>query len=96
MIQIKKKANKLQLKYIEWESQYEILIGTNVREIISDTMSHIGWTEDDDIDLSHLMNLLNDCCNEIFAILISRFGRFQSTKQYTQLPLTKTGYHSFN
>ena len=93
---IKKKANKICLKYIEWHSQYEILISKNVREAILDTMSHLDWIEDDDITLNDVMELFNDCCKEILRILLSRFGRFQATTYYETLNLTKTvqNYHS--
>eukprot|EP01084_Bolivina_argentea_P126892 224548_1 len=82
LTQIKKKANKLFNKYIEYGSVYEIFITENTRGNMSEVMSHLDWIEDDDINVNHVMKLFDDCGQEIYFILLSQFGRFQATNQY--------------
>eukprot|EP01084_Bolivina_argentea_P126893 224550_1 len=90
---IKKKADKLYNKYIEYNSNYEISITCQTRDSMSDVMSHLDWIEDDSIRINDVMLLFDECCKEIYLILLSGFGRFQATKQYKMFPL-KHNYQS--
>ena len=90
----KRKATKLYEKYIEYGSEYEILITKSMRQNMSDVMSHLDWINDDEYNMNDVLKLFNECCIEIYRILLMGFGRFQATKQYTKLSLTRNDYQS--
>eukprot|EP01084_Bolivina_argentea_P043133 79483_1 len=86
---IKIKSNKLFYKYIEYGSQYEIILKNTTREQIIDIMSHLDWIDDDTVNVNHIINAFDQCCTDIFATLIAAFGRFQATNEYKHLVLDR-------
>eukprot|EP01084_Bolivina_argentea_P263319 445629_1 len=87
---IKRKSDRLFKKYIDWGSEYEVLLTKRTRNKICEIMSHIEWIEDDDFGINVVMELWDDVCEELFRLLLDGFSRFQCTNQYHSLDLTRS------
>lgn len=72
-------------RYIEYASDYEILLSKDTRNQIYDIMSHKGWTEDDDIDINMILKSWDDVSEELFMLLLDGLSRFSTTAQSTTI-----------
>lgn len=81
IIMIKQKSDKLYKKYIEFGSEYEIILSNETHMEITDLMSHIDWIYDHDITIDMILKLWNDVTKELFILLMNSFNRFQTTKK---------------
>ena len=52
---IKLKSNKLFKKYVEYGSEYENILKSKIHNKITETMSHIDWIDDEDIDINIIL-----------------------------------------
>eukprot|EP01084_Bolivina_argentea_P177651 307181_1 len=89
LIDIKLKSNQLFKKYIDYGSEYEVLLTRHTRNKVIDIMSHIDWIEDDEYNINTILELLDDVTNELFILLLDAFSRFQTTLQYINLQLPR-------
>ena len=84
---VKEKSGTLFEKYIEWGSEYEVILQYKTREKIIDVMSHPDWIDDNEIGIDDIMELWNDVSKELFVLLENSFSRFRTTQQYQKLLL---------
>ena len=64
-------------RYIEYGSEYEVILSDNTRYRITDVMSHLDWIDDDQIDINEIMNLWDAVTNDLWILLLDCFSRFQ-------------------
>ena len=85
-LNVKEKAYALYEKYIGDESVYTINISFRVRSKLNKYMKdQYEWMENNEIGDHEMMNIFNNCCKEIRALMNDSYGRFKATTQYQQL-----------
>eukprot|EP01084_Bolivina_argentea_P177653 307191_1 len=87
LINAKQKSNELYRKYIEYGSEYEIILSADTHNKVSEVMSHLDWIDDDEFDFNCILQLWDDVSKELFTLLLKGFSRFQTTIQYKNLDL---------
>ena len=85
-LNVKEKAYALYQKYIGDESVYTINISFRVRSKLNNYMKDRDeWMENNEIGDHEMMNIFNNCCKEIRALMNDSYGRFRATTQYQKL-----------
>ena len=87
---IKIKSVKLYDKYIEYGSEYEVIITKLTRNKITDVMSHKDWIDDDEVDSNVILQLWDEVSEDLFTLLLNSFNRFRFKVQYRNLDLPLT------
>eukprot|EP01084_Bolivina_argentea_P070531 128228_1 len=82
-IDIKHKAYLLYKKYISDDSPYTINISWKTRKNVMDLMRYYDqWMVNDRINNIRLLNLFDQCCNEMRETMQDSYTRFKLTQQY--------------
>ena len=89
---LKVKAIKIYNKYIKPQAELEINISYHGRRQLTKLMGHDEiikvWLKNNinpEIQFKELLDLYDEACNQIFALIIDSFNRFKHTNKYSQL-----------
>lgn len=89
---LKIKAIQIYRKYIKPQSELEINISYHGRRILTKLMGHDEVTQawlinntNPPLQFKELLDLYDEACNQIFALVIDSFNRFKYTNKYLQL-----------
>ena len=76
---------RLYKKYVALGSEYEINVSYHVRmEIIKIMCDFEKYMENDEIDELMLLNMFNQCCQQMIHLIHGSFSRFKSSHHFTR------------